>query len=279
MLSKHFAPSEKLHIGVLLAPPPVQLLDLAPVDLFHMLSEEYLGSITMLPQAIRKLALRDLQISYIAHDVSEYDSTSNSGSSDGRIRSAPLTANASIGITSSLKDSGVQPGQLSILVIPGPDPNVMPAEQYRSFIAAHAQSGMTDIITICTGIYPACYSGICDGRIVSGPRGLTPDLKAKFSRVKAFEDKRWSKDLLGNKAIEKASGQRRAEIWTAGGITNGQDCIAAYMKEHFDLELADIICRMADVGDRGQEYATGQFQENVWWISRILRSIVRGLWK
>lgn len=278
MLTQRFSTTETIRIGVLLAPPPVQFMDIAPVDLFHMLSKEYLGGVTMLPQAVRNLALQDLRIMYIADEVPQGQSMDTSGT-DSKTQSVPLTADAHIEITSTLKDPNVEPGKLSILVIPGPDPNTTTPEAYRSFIAGHAAGGTTDIITICTGIIPACYSGVCDDRVVSAPRGFTAELKKKFQRVKAFEDTRWSKDLLESGSTKVESGQRRAELWTAGGITNGHDCIAAYMREHFNLEIAEIVCRMADVGDRGQHYTTGQFSEGAWWMSRILKTIIKGLWR
>lgn len=37
-------------------------------------------------------------------------------------------------------------------------------------------------------------------------------------------------------------------------MTNGIDMVAAYLKEKFDPKLAAIVCAMADVGDRKQEY-------------------------
>ena len=61
-----------------------------------------------------------------------------------------------------------------------------------------------------------------------------------------------------------------------GGITNGQDMVAAYIRERFNGELADLVCRMADVGERGQDYETGTVKETSWWIWLILRSLWRG---
>lgn len=52
--------------------------------------------------------------------------------------------------------------------------------------------------------------------------------------------------------------------------------VAAYIREHFNKELADLVCAMADVGDRGQEYGNGGVDENVWWIWLIIRSWWRG---
>lgn len=45
-----------------------------------------------------------------------------------------------------------------------------------------------------------------------------------------------------------------------GGVTNGNDLVAAYARtgKHFPSAVVEIACKMADVGDRGQEYAEGQ---------------------
>ncbi len=278
--------SSHLRIGVLLAPPPVQLLDLAPVDLFHMLSNEYLGALSIMPQPIKKLAIHQVEIYYIAD---EHDSSMTSMANG--LQLAPITANMNIRITANLSTPEVQPSQLSILVIPGPDPATKLSEACASFMRAHASCGTTDIITVCTGIYPACLSGICDGRTVTGPRGLLSDLRGKFKAVKSFEDKRWTQCTLDktnvtstgpqakeNMGRDKSQG-RPAEIWTAAGITNGNDCIAAYIKTHFNQELSEIVCRMAEVGDRSRDYDAGQVAEGLWWVSRILRTAIKGFWR
>ncbi|KAK5937857.1 hypothetical protein PMZ80_009986 [Knufia obscura] len=281
MPPKIYPTSSHIRVGVLLAPPPLQVLDLAPVDLFHMLSKGYLGPLSILPQPIKDVAIHKVEIFYIADEAD----TSLISTGNGSLL-APMTANMSIRITAPLSAPEVQPGQLSILVIPGPDPASKPSEACKSFIRAHAACGTTDIITVCTGIYPACYSGICDGRIVTGPRGIIPDLRSKFKAVKSFEDKRWSHCSLAktdgsphSKGMKAAHGERPAELWTAAGITNGHDCIAAYIKAHFNLELAEIVCRIADVGERSRDYDTGQVTEGMWWVSRILPATIKGFWR
>lgn len=256
--------SSHLCIGVLLAPPPVQLLDMAAVDLFHMLSKEYLDPFPILPQTIKNLAIHKVDIYYIADKEDDSLDTHNGS------QLAPMTADMSIRVTANLSTPEVQPGQLSILVVPGPDPASIPSEAYKSFMQSHASCGTTDIITVCTGIFPICHSGICDGRTVTGPRGLLSDLRTKFKAVKAFEDKRWNHCSLespdGPSGLSKAEidlPERPAELWTAAGITNGNDCIAAYIKAHFNQEFAEIVCKLADVGDRSRDYETGQVAEDV----------------
>ncbi|KAL5485010.1 hypothetical protein ACEPAI_7652 [Sanghuangporus weigelae] len=50
----------------------------------------------------------------------------------------------------------------------------------------------------------------------------------------------------------------KKKIWTSGGVTNGTDMVAAYLKENFDPQLAKLVRALADVGDRGQEYPEWQ---------------------
>lgn len=273
-----YTSSSRLTIGVLLAPPPVQLLDLAPVDVFHMISKAYLQPLDLLPQPLKDLAVREVKIYYIAAEQSSSAKTTSATSAGNTAQLAPLTADLNVQITSTCTSLEVQPGSLNLLFIPGPDPSVSTPEVYRTFIQAHARCGSTDIITVCTGIFPACYSGICDGQIVTGPRGLLSDLRKKFKDVKEFEDKRWSSTAL---VSEKKTGhaERPAELWTAAGITNGHDCVAAYIKAHFNSELADVVCRMCDIGDRSRDYDTGQASETAWWMSRILTAAVKGLFR
>lgn len=82
---------------------------------------------------------------------------------------------------------------LDILLIPGPDPWAYePSEAVDGFIRGHFESG-TDVLTVCTGAYPAAYAGIFNGRKVTAPRALVPELRKKFPEAK-WEDKRWVSD-------------------------------------------------------------------------------------
>lgn len=312
MLPQTFTKDTRIRVGVLLAPPPVQVLDLAPIDLFHMLSKEYLGVMDLLPKPIKTLAINDIEIMYIADyedpDVKTFHNTTpspnttetsdntqpastTSPSHDKTVYLAPLTANMTIQLTTSITDPSVQPGHLTILLIPGPDPSAAPSQRTKTFISSHATCGTSDIITICTGIFPACYSGICDDKTVTAPRGFGSQLTKKFPKVKKFEDLRWTKDVLTSSTtstsmsatiskqseIENNKELRPAELWTSAGITNGHDCIAAYIRTHFDRELGDVVVRMADIGERSQKYDIGSVADGVWWITTILRALIKGI--
>ena len=61
--------------------------------------------------------------------------------------------------------------------------------------------------------------------------------------------KRWTADF---------DDKKKKKIWTSGAVTNGTDMVAAYIKDTFDPRLAKLVCALADVGDREQEYPEWQ---------------------
>ena len=169
------APTGPLNVAVLLI-PPVQLLDASPVDLFSMLSKEYLTA-CKLPAPLTALGL-DVKFSYV--------------SESGAGAMTEMTANARLMTTANLTDEVAKPGNVDILLIPGPDPAVLPSKAIQEYIRSHVGTAEA-IMTVCTGIYPAAHSGILEGKKATGPRALVPDLRKKFPDTQWVE-KRWTKD-------------------------------------------------------------------------------------
>ncbi|EXJ61545.1 hypothetical protein A1O7_01973 [Cladophialophora yegresii CBS 114405] len=232
-----------LRVGVLLV-PPMQLLDAAPIDVFGMLTPEYLEACG-LPAPLTKLAI-PVSIHYIA--------------ASGPGTYASMTSSASLPVTDFLSSEAVQPGHLDALLIPGPDPNVVPDDEVLAFLRAHRDANKTDFLVICTGSFLAGYAGILDGKRVTGPREILGRLKNKFPAAK-FVERRWERD---------------DRVWTSGGITNGLDLAAAYLHAKVQKELADLVCAMAEIGDRGQDYDSGRVSNGLWWIWLIQRAFFRG---
>ncbi|KAK5227728.1 hypothetical protein LTR47_008535 [Exophiala xenobiotica] len=237
------AKSSSLRVGMLLI-PPVQLLDAAAIDVFGMLAPDYLNACG-LPQP-----LLDLAIPVTLHYISQSGPDSH----------VPMTSSATLPVTDSLTSPAVRPGQLDVLIIPGPDPNAIPDQAVVDFLHAHQKADRTDFLIICTGIFPAGYAGLLDGKRVTGPRGLLPRLKEKFPAAE-FVQKRWERD---------------DRIWTSGGITNGLDLTAAYLHYKVQKELADLVCAMAEIGDRPQDYDVSKASNTLWWLWLVLRSMVKG---
>ncbi|KAH7171157.1 class I glutamine amidotransferase-like protein [Dactylonectria macrodidyma] len=215
-----------IHIGVFI-PSGAQTLDVATVDVLAVMSKEYLSVLPMLPAHMAGLA-PNVTVSYIT--------TPQQGPE------IPLTANMTIKATHSYEELAVAPGKLDIVVIPGPDPQVSLEEGGLEWLRAQFKTPGVDILSVCTGIYICGAAGILEGKSASGPRGLQDDLVKKFPGVKLVGEKyRWVQD--GN-------------LWSSGGITNGNDLMAAYAKAcgRWAQPIAELGPVLTDVGDRGQFY-------------------------
>lgn len=235
-----------VRIGVLVV-PPIQLLDLSPVDLFDMLTKEYLQACN-LPAPLIALGV-PISITHISFA--------------GANSIATCTANVGLRINAGLSDAGVKPGELDILLVPGTDPNTVPREEELDFMRKHVEAGVT-LMTVCTGIFVAAYAGVLDGKKATGSRALVSMiLKKKFPKVE-WSEKRWVQD---------------GKMWTSGGITNGQDMVAAYIRQRWPGPVANTVCAMADVGNRSAEYDNGSVKENAWWVWQIFRAWTMGFRK
>lgn len=172
---------------------PVQLLDLAPIDLFSMATPEYLET-CKLPPPIVSLA-RPCKIYFIGKQ-------SSAASSENKHTVQDVTATSGVCLSHTTADEEVAPGNLDVLFLPGPDPNNEPDNEVKEFLRAHDKH-KTTILVVCTAAFVAAYSGIYDSRHVTGPRFLIPDLKKLFPKTEWDESVRWKKD---------------GHIWTAGMI-------------------------------------------------------------
>jgi transcriptional regulator GlxA family with amidase domain len=160
--------TKSIRIGVFI-PAGAQLLDVSPIDLFGMLSPEYLRA-CMLPAP-----LVNLGTSSAIHYISMPETSTH----------AELTASAFLKISKTTNDEEVRPGMLDILLIPGPDPSTLFDAEVLDFVRAHAgwrgpDGESTDILSVCTGCIILCQSGILKGKKASGPRGIIPKLQKDF---------------------------------------------------------------------------------------------------
>ena len=185
------------------------------------------------------------------------------------------TANAALRVDAAVTDEICAPPEkggektLDVLMIPGPDPwKYKSTEAINRFVRGHFESG-TDVLTVCTGVYVAGAAGILKGKRATGPRELVPELKQKFPEA-LWEDKRWVSDgNLWNSGM--LPGFFCSASWffcyfwirhlnasgadfTEGGITNGQDMVAAYIRDKWAGPTVEAMLAMAEVGERGQEY-------------------------
>jgi len=130
---------------------------------------------------------------------------------------------------------------LTYLLIGGPPPTYTPSTPVQHFLTSQL-AHVSAFMTVCTGILPALASGVLRSKTVTAPRSMIPMLRGKYPETE-FVGKRWVRD---------------GKVWTSGGVTNGLDMMAAFMREGFggESELVETVLGLADVGDRGQEYRT-----------------------
>lgn len=276
-----------LTVGVLLF-DDVQLLDLATIDLLAMCSKAYLRACD-LPAPLIARGIDQLNVYYIGENgpltpqASPWQQArtqnaiggSFSAPTDTKLLPTTPSLNLNIALTHNLVSPEVAPGNLDILFIPGPEPATVPSEAQKTFMQSHATQKNTDILVVCTGIFPVGRAGLLDGRECTGPRALIDmQLRKMVPLAKWRDDRRWVID----RNTTAPDGKPRAELWTTGGITNGCEMFAAYLREKMSPELAGFVCDMAEVGDRGMEYGQGKVAMGVGFGWVVLRSWWAGLW-
>ncbi|RMZ79690.1 hypothetical protein DV738_g3230, partial [Chaetothyriales sp. CBS 135597] len=237
----------KLNVGVLFV-TTTQLLDLASVDLLAMTEKIYLRGLE-LPDPVVQLGLDSVNIEFISENVTVPVGVPSGPLINHTAFAAPeqttllsTSGKLNLQLTADITSPSVAPGKLDILVIPGPDPSTVPSPATAEFIRSHASTGTTDILIICTGSFIAAHSGILDGKTATGPRPLVEShLRKAFPKVNWTNDSRWVIDDSGR-------------IWSSGGITNGHDMVAAYLRKKVHPQVAQIVCATAEVGDRPQKY-------------------------
>ena len=109
----------------------------------------------------------------------------------------PLTSSSKLTCTHHLSDPAVQPGQLDVVLVPGPDPSINwdDKREATDWLAAHAARPETDILSVCTGIFLCGAAGLLKGKKACGPRGLQGQLAKKFEGVEWLGEKlRWVQD-------------------------------------------------------------------------------------
>ncbi|KAK2610444.1 hypothetical protein N8I77_003872 [Diaporthe amygdali] len=244
---------QHLHIGVFIpSASAAQLLDTACIDVFAISSYQYLSSMPMVPSHLSSLA-PEIKISYIGSQK------------PGSL--IKLTADMKIELSNHFSDGDVAPGKLDVVLVPGPDPRDTWDGDVLSWLRQQGATPGTDILSVCTGIYLCAAAGLADGRTVCGPRGLQSELRKKYPKANFVGEKlRWKWD--GN-------------FWSSGGVTNGNDLVAAYCREsgRFPGPVAEFACVMADVGDRPQLYEQSQGAYTVGIVWQLIKAWFLGVGK
>ncbi|RWA13794.1 hypothetical protein EKO27_g1291 [Xylaria grammica] len=125
----------------------------------------------------------------------------------------------------------------------------------------------TDVLSVCTGIFLCGAAGLLEDRTACGPRGLQGQIRKQHPTAKLVGEKyRWIQDgnfwssgehFLPSSPVETRYMETKATDGVLGGITNGNDLVAAYARagKHFPSAIVELACKMADVGDRSQVYS------------------------
>ncbi|KAK8138433.1 class I glutamine amidotransferase-like protein [Apiospora sp. TS-2023a] len=238
-----------VRIGVFI-PTECQLLDVACVDIFGTISHEYMSLVAgLVPQAVIDLA-PSVRISYISGGSAPAHMTEPTASSEHAAdavsnRVIPLTSGMNILRTCHYTEAVVAPGQLDIVLVPGPDPNTAAFEAGAvDWLRRQGEVETTDILSVCTGIFLCGEAGLLKGRVACGPRGLQDKIRDRFGPdvVLRGTELRWIQD---------------GRFWSSGGVTNGNDLVAAYARqsEHFPRPVVEVALAMTDTGDRAQRYS------------------------
>ncbi|KAK7941101.1 Isonitrile hydratase [Apiospora aurea] len=224
-----------VRIGVFI-PTECQLLDVACIDILGTMSHEYMSL-----------------ISYISGGPEPGPATADTESlvSSGHTVSAsqviPLTSGMNILCTHHYSEAAVGAGKFEIVLVPGPDPSTVFDAGAVEWLRHQGEVETTDILSICTGILICGEAGLLKGRTACGPRGLQDKIRDRFGPdiVLKGTELRWVQD---------------GRLWSSGGVTNGNDLVAAYARQsqHFPRPVVEVALAMTDTGDRAQKYSQGQ---------------------
>lgn len=217
--------SRHIRIGVFI-PNNAQMLDVATVDVLGVMSKEYFSELAEVMPA---------HVATIAPAVSIYYITVPS--QGGEI---PLTSNGILKATHSYTDDEVAPGNLDIVVVPGPDPTAEFEKGSLGWLRRQSETEGVDVLSICTGLYVCASAGIADGRLASGPRGAQGVLEKKFPKVKLVGDnQRWVRDgnfwssgmysslQMGTFMVLTTTRRRDKRQRSHGGVCEGFGAVAA----------------------------------------------------
>lgn len=205
--------------------------DTACVDIFAILSRSYIVPLAdLLPDPALANLAPDIQISYIGTQPANSLVT--------------LTASLQMPLTHHFASA---PTDLDIILVPGPDPAAEPSwdPAALAWLRTQFENG-TDVLSICTGIFVCGAAGLLGAgrKRACGPRFLQDTLRRRYGAVEEWvgHSMRWTRD---------------GHFWSSGGVTAGNDLVAAYCRQsgRFESDLVEVALAMAEVGDRPQMYA------------------------
>ncbi|KAL8694378.1 MAG: hypothetical protein Q9218_000943 [Villophora microphyllina] len=245
-MSHHNVYPTPLKLGILLS-EGVQLLDVAPIDMFGMLEKSYLTACGLPPALVEKGL--DIEYYFINEEGKGPNPMTGGFKVAVTVRSRILSFSDNSGVvcvsalrmlTRVFPKHGINDcPPLDILLIGGPTPSYRPSPAVQKFLQEQYHH-VSAFMTVCTGYILALHSGVLDHKTATAPLGLLPMLKEEAPQVKWVE-KRWVRD---------------GKVWTSGAVANGMEMMAGFMRSEFGdrKEVVEAVLGLSDYSVRGVEY-------------------------
>ncbi|KFG85387.1 ThiJ/PfpI family protein [Metarhizium anisopliae] len=217
-------PGRILRVGVVLLKGIVEIIDVAPVDQIHQISDRFVNP---LPSSVVPDDLKPYAIKTEYHWVSE---------------AGPGTlVNGTSGIVVSPTDSFETCPPLDIVVVPASA--AAGASEAELDFLRKTYNESAAFITICFGMSAPLQAGILEGKTATAPR-FQLDTFRKMAPGTNWIDKRWARD---------------GKLWTSGALLNGLHLMSAFIQETWGSseQGARLVGAMAEMGawpDGSPEY-------------------------
>ncbi|CAG7565912.1 unnamed protein product [Fusarium equiseti] len=215
----------KLHIGVILMGGITEILDVAPVDMIHSLSKNFIETFPggdLFPSHYNAQAL-DIEI----HWITEH----------GKDTPARLTSNITLLPTDSFKTCP----HLDVVLIGASNMGYSPSDVELAFVQKAFQQ-CTAFLTICGGVFVPMAAGLLEDKTATGPRMNLEELRSLSPKTNWVE-KRWVRD---------------GKLWTSGTLLNGTDLMRAFChavwNELGDPSLVGYQAQLASWPNRDVDY-------------------------
>ncbi|KAK4222637.1 class I glutamine amidotransferase-like protein [Podospora fimiseda] len=228
-------PNRPIHIGIILMAGETEILDVAPIDMIHGLTKQFIDPIpdALVDPELKSQALEKVHFHWISEAGSSVPSR--------------LTGGISLVPTDNFATC---PG-LDIVLIGAHNIGYNPSEGELAF-TRKVFDECTAFITVCAGVEVPLRAGLLQGKTATGPKEFLPMLRGASPGTNWVE-KRWVRD---------------GKLWTSGALLNGMDLIRAFGEEVWGSgkEGNGLVGRMLDMGSfpvRNVDYADvdGNLQE------------------
>ncbi|KAK5743303.1 hypothetical protein LTR17_002781 [Elasticomyces elasticus] len=214
-------PHRRLRVGVILLDSKTEILDVAPIDIFSSISNEFIHQFPphLITDRMRKEAL---EVDF--HWVTE-------NGQDGR-----MTAGGTIKATHDFKTC--PPLDIALMGAHDISHTMTPGEvNFLQKVNEECHA----FLFICGGFMAALQSGLLSGKTATAPRPMIDHLRQGYPEVN-WVAKRWAQD---------------GKIWTSGALLNGTDMTKAFATQTWGGEgsFAEFGMRLGGYPYRDVDYA------------------------